>query len=316
MIIPNNRNNFLFVLFLSVLTVTFLVSGSLAQASSEYESDSGGSRIEVRKEERETVTQSPPVRRIAPRPAAPGPAPATGNTNSGVGNSVSRSNVSRLPSAFPEGGSVARAACTVSQFFGGAEDFCPSQAPAAPAAPAPGPAPAPQTEVVSEPVTITITTSDLLELIPSSPQILMDRGPFGLKNAHTNFYASHHEPQTITQTMFDQEVTITATPVEYRWDYGDGNSLVTDLPGYPVDIFNTETDTSHQFAEPGVYTVELTTVFEGTFQVDGGEVQEVSAPVTQQADPIELRIYSAVTRNVDQTCLENPDAWGCDAPAE
>lgn len=316
MIIPNNRNNFLFVLFLSVLTVTFLVSGSLAQASSEYESDSGGSRIEVRKEERETVTQSPPVRRIAPRPAAPGPAPPTSSKNSGVGNSVSRSNVSRLPSAFPEGGSVARAACTVSQFFGGAEDFCPSPAPAAPAAPAPAPAPAPQTEVVSEPVTITITTSDLLELIPSSPQILMDRGPFGLKNAHTNFYASHHEPQTITQTMFDQEVTITATPVEYRWDYGDGNSLVTDLPGYPVDIFNTETDTSHQFAEPGVYTVELTTVFEGTFQVDGGEVQEVSAPVTQQADPIELRIYSAVTRNVDQTCLENPDAWGCDAPAE
>lgn len=316
MIIPNNRKSFLFVLFLSVLTITFLVSGSLAQASSEYESDSGGSRIEVRKEERKTVTQSPPVRRIAPRPAAPGPAPPTSSKNSGVGNSVSRSNVSRLPSAFPEGGSVARAACTVSQFFGGAEDFCPSPAPAAPAAPAPAPAPAPQTEVVSEPVTITITTSDLLELIPSSPQILMDRGPFGLKNAHTNFYASHHEPQTITQTMFDQEVTITATPVEYRWDYGDGNTLVTDLPGYPVDIFNTETDTSHQFAEPGVYTVELTTVFEGTFQVDGGEVQEVSAPVTQQADPIELRIYSAVTRNVDQTCLENPDAWGCDAPAE
>lgn len=116
--------------------------------------------------------------------------------------------------------------------------------------------------------------------------------------------------------MFDQDVTITATPVEYQWDYGDGNTLVTDLPGYPVDIFNTETDTSHQFSEPGVYTVELTTVFEGTFQVDGGEEQEVNAPVTQQADPIELRIYSAVTRNVDQTCLENPDAWGCDAPTE
>ncbi|NWN89273.1 MAG: PKD domain-containing protein [Micrococcaceae bacterium] len=165
---------------------------------------------------------------------------------------------------------------------------------------------------MNEPITITITESDLLELIPESPQILMDRGPFGLKNAHTNFYSSHHEPQTVTRIMFDQEVTITATPIEYRWDYGDGDTLVTELPGYPVDEFNTETDTSHQYNETGLYTVELTTVFEGTYQVDGGEVQEVSSTVTQQAEPTEIRIWRAVTRNVDQSCLENPSAWGCE----
>src|SRR5699024_10430096 len=269
--------------------------GIPALASVEYEDRVTEDSVSLGINKNDSVTITRNRVSTVPRRAAPAPAPSTSSKNSGVGNSVSRSNVSRLPSAFPEGGSVARAACTVSQFFGGAEDFCPSPAPAAPAAPAPAPAPAPQTEVVSEPVTITITTSDLLELIPSSPQILMDRGPFGLKNAHTNFYARHHEPQTITRTMFAQELTITATPVESRWDYGDGNTLVTDLPGYPVDIFNTEPDTSHQFAEPGVYTVELTTVFQGTFQVDGGEVQEVSAPVTQQADPFEIRIYSAVT---------------------
>ncbi|GAA2043240.1 hypothetical protein GCM10009720_25060 [Yaniella flava] len=112
--------------------------------------------------------------------------------------------------------------------------------------------------------------------------------------------------------MFDQEVTITATPIEYRWDYGDGDTLVTELPGYPVDEFNTETDTSHQYNETGLYTVELTTVFEGTYQVDGGEVQEVSSTVTQQAEPTEIRIWRAVTRNVDQSCLENPSAWGCE----
>src|SRR5690625_5027938 len=36
-----------------------------------------------------------------------------------------------------------------------------------------------QPEVVSEPVEIVITASDLLELIPASREILMDRGPFG-----------------------------------------------------------------------------------------------------------------------------------------
>ena len=182
-----------------------------------------------------------------------------------------------------------------------------------PAQAAPG-APAGQAVVEAEPVEIVITSSDLMELIPNSPQILMDQGPFGLKNAHTNFYASHHRPQTVTRTMFDQSVAITATPVEYRWDYGDGQTLVTDLPGHPVDVFNTETDTSHQYTDTGLYTIGLTTVFEGTYQVDGGPVQSVSSPVTQQAAPIEIRIWRAVTRNVDQTCLQNPSAWGCDTP--
>ena len=168
-----------------------------------------------------------------------------------------------------------------------------------------------QPQVVSEPVEIVITASDLLELIPASPEILMDRGPFGLKNAHTNFYASNHRPQTVTRTMFGQEVTITATPIEYRWDYGDGNTLVTELPGHPEEVFNTETDTSHQYTDTGLYTVELTTVFEGTYQVDGGETQAVSSTVTQQAEPVEIRIWRAVTRNVDQTCAQNPNAWGC-----
>lgn len=178
----------------------------------------------------------------------------------------------------------------------------------------PAESPAGQAVVEAEPVEIVITSSDLMELIPNSPQILMDQGPFGLKNAHTNFYASHHRPQTVTRTMFDQSVAITATPVEYRWDYGDGQTLVTDLPGHPVDVFNTETDTTHQYTDTGLYTIGLTTVFEGTYQVDGGPVQSVSSPVTQQAAPIEIRIWRAVTRNVDQTCLQNPSAWGCDTP--
>lgn len=236
------------------------------------------------------------------------------NSNSSSGNSSSGSTGLVIGALPPELSILERVTCMSGGMRLAYPGLCgpdTSATPAAPAAPAPAPgAPAPQ--VVSEPVTITITSSDLLELIPNSPQILMDRGPFGLKNAHTNFYASHHEEQTITQTMFDQEVTITATPVEYRWEYGDGNTFVTDLPGYPVDIFNTETDTSHQFDETGMHTVQLTTVFEGTFQVDGGEVQEVSSPVTQEADPIDIRIYRAVTRNVDQTCADNPDAWGCE----
>ena len=87
--------------------------------------------------------------------------------------------------------------------------------------------------------------------------------------------------------------------------------MVTELPRHPEEVFNTETDTSNQYTDTGLYTVELTTVFEGTYQVDGGETQAVSSTVTQQAEPVEIRIWRAVTRNVDQTCAQNPNAWGC-----
>src|SRR5699024_2272145 len=244
----------------------------------------------------------------------PTPKSYSPSANSAVGNGGGRS-TNRQAIVDPRAKwarSILRTICTLDGNYGASFDQCAAPAPAAAAPQAPAPAPQTQTQVVSEPLTITITSSDLLELIPNSPEILTDRGPWGLKNAHTNFYASHHKPQTVTQTMFDQEVTITATPVEYRWDYGDGETLVTEQPGYPVEVFNTETDTSHQYQQTGSYTVTLTTVFGGTYQVDGGEVQEVSSTVTQQADPVDIRIYRAVTRNVDQTCSDNPEAWGCD----
>src|SRR5699024_7523648 len=108
---------------LTVLYIFFLVlvnRVTTAHASTEGRDSSTEDTIRVTTENRIKVHGSPSVRRIAPRPAAPAPAPPTGSKNSGGGNSVSRSNVSRLPSAFPEGGSVARAACTVSRIFGGA----------------------------------------------------------------------------------------------------------------------------------------------------------------------------------------------------
>lgn len=314
------RLAFVVVGSLAIVAILLPLGLDSASASTEVRDESSHDSLRVTTENRAEVRRGPVIRNIKDNE---GTAPsASGGTNSGGGsNSNSSSGNSSSGStglvigALPPGLSILeRVTCMSGGMRLAYPGLCgpdTSATPAAPAAPAPAPgAPAPQ--VVSEPVTITITSSDLLELIPNSPEILMDRGPFGLKNAHTNFYASHHEEQTITQTMFDQEVTITATPVEYRWEYGDGNTFVTDLPGYPVDIFNTETDTSHQFDETGMHTVQLTTVFEGTFQVDGGEVQEVSSPVTQEADPIDIRIYRAVTRNVDQTCADNPDAWGCE----
>lgn len=289
------------------------MGGTVAKASTEFEGEVQENSWRVSSENRRQASSGTELKYINPNSSRPpSPVPTKSNVSSSGGSSASGGQSNSQAAAPPR---TIQEQCTgmYREYLG--IELCLAQYVFLPGEPAPPPAPqapAPEAQVVNEPITITITESDLLELIPESPQILMDRGPFGLKNAHTNFYSSHHEPQTVTRIMFDQEVTITATPIEYRWDYGDGDTLVTELPGYPVDEFNTETDTSHQYNETGLYTVELTTVFEGTYQVDGGEVQEVSSTVTQQAEPTEIRIWRAVTRNVDQSCLENPSAWGCE----
>src|SRR5699024_7098682 len=190
--IKSDDLQFRILTLMGLLFLGFLLQANLAYGSTEITDKSDRGSLQLELDQQSTNTSGTITRSRTGRPPVTS-APATENSNSSGGSSESR-NVSRPVSGFPGGGSVSQAACTISQLFRGTEDFCPSPHPAAPAAPA-GPVPAPQTAVVSEPVSITITTSDLLELIPSSPQILMDRGPFGLKNAHTNFYASHHEEQ-------------------------------------------------------------------------------------------------------------------------
>lgn len=302
-----------FIVF-HVLMLGALIHVPTATASSDVSDMSNQDSLIIEVDRRSTETGTP-ISRSRRNPTLNSPNQNRSTNSDGGGGGRSSNRQATVDPRAKWARSVLRTICTIDGNFGTSFGQCAAPAPAAPTAPAPAvPAPQSQTQIVSEPVTITITSSDLLELIPNSPEILTDRGPWGLKNAHTNLYASHHEPQTVTQTMFDQEVTITASPVEYRWDYGDGDTLVTEQPGYPVEIFNTETDTSHQYQETGLYSVTLTTVFEGTYQVDGGEVQEVSSTVTQQADPVDIRIYRAVTRNVDQTCADNPEAWGCDMP--
>src|SRR5699024_7568046 len=234
----------LFVVAIVAVVVIWSALGNTSPAVA-FEGDTRGNAIEVRKDRRETARSEPVIRHLPARQSSQSTTDDSKSTGGGGGQSSNRQATVDPRAKWAR--SILRTLCTVDGNFGASFGQCAAPAPPAPAPVAP--APQTQTQVVSEPVTITITSSDLLELIPNSPESRTDRGPWGLKNAHTNFYASHHEPQTITQTMFDQEVTITATPVEYRWDYGDGDTLVTEQPGYPVEIFNSETDTSHQYQQ-------------------------------------------------------------------
>jgi hypothetical protein len=105
------------------------------------------------------------------------------------------------------------------------------------------------------------------------------------------------EPQVLETELLDTPVRIRATPVEYRWDLGDGNVIVTDDPGEPWP----SKDVSATYAYEGWYDVTLKTTYEGQFSVDGGEWQDIDGTVEIASDPQEVYSKSLESR------LVNPD---------
>jgi hypothetical protein len=141
--------------------------------------------------------------------------------------------------------------------------------------------------------------------------------PHTLRGANTNFYADSSQ-QSFDVTMLGQKVHITAKPVQYRWDYGDGISLgPTTTTGGPLpqDRWGEKTRTSHAYAATGDFSVVLTTYFQGTYSVNGGP----DLPIPNQgqfSSPAQtVSVWRSVTRNYADDCLTNPRGEGCPGSA-
>ncbi|WP_422390062.1 hypothetical protein [Arthrobacter sp. N1] len=183
----------------------------------------------------------------------------------------------------------------------------------------PGAPPEPPVEGTAAPAAeeapIVITLEEFQKQPVVAATIISQPLNFGLKNAHSNIYAEATEQEFI----FDfQEATIVlkARPVSYEWSYGDGTSLTTSVPGGPVegDAFDTQTPTSHQYAETGDFQLTLTTLFAGDYSVDGGPFQPVAGEAAVVSEPHLMSIWRTQGNSVSENCIENPSGIGCEAP--
>ncbi len=179
----------------------------------------------------------------------------------------------------------------------------------------PGEPPDPPTEgePVEDPIIITISefrSQPIVEAVVISQPL-----NFGLKNAHSNIYAESQE-QEFTFEFRNATINLRAWPVSYQWDYGDGTTTSTTVPGGPVPdgAFNTQTPTSHQYLETGDYNVTLTTFFAGDYSVDGGPFQPIAGLAEVASQPHLMSIWRTEAHSVAEDCLENPSGIGCEAP--
>lgn len=144
-----------------------------------------------------------------------------------------------------------------------------------------------------------------LPLAPSPLVVQPDRG-WVLVNKPTVVYAQPG-PQTLATRILGTEVTITATPAAYAWDFGDGAALTTADPGRPWPA----ADLAHTYTRLGTYEIALTTTWAATYTVAGDRTVRVVPGTATTTGSTSLVVQERRAHLVAGPCAGDPAAPGC-----
>ncbi len=144
-------------------------------------------------------------------------------------------------------------------------------------------------------------------------ELTLQPSPHTLIRANTNFFVES-KTQEFDFELLGQKIHITATPTEYTWNYGDGETYgPTTDSGYFLrdDELGEETHTSHQYQETGDYQVSVKVHFKGEYSVNGGTMIPIDGRGEFTTPSQLISVWKSESRLVSGTCLENPDGWAC-----
>lgn len=145
-----------------------------------------------------------------------------------------------------------------------------------------GPAPLPQ-------VTWQMVLREVQRIGLPSLEVQVQPADKTLVNFETNFYA---QPEAFERqiTLLGQNVDVRATPTQFAWTFGDGETEQTDSPGAPypdLQITHTYTDADVTVSP----SVDVT--YSAEFRVGDGEWEEIPETVTISGTPVSLQIVEA-----------------------
>lgn len=145
------------------------------------------------------------------------------------------------------------------------------------------------------PIVVTVTQRDFASL-PVQPARAHAGPEIGYLPVNMDLIVyAEAEAQTLDTVLLGTPVQVRATPVSYRWDFGDGSTLETANPGRPYPA----TDLTYRYAHQGWYDVTLTTTYAGEFSVSGGPWQDIDGTVTITSEPVAIYSKSFASRRVD-----------------
>ncbi len=158
-----------------------------------------------------------------------------------------------------------------------------------------------------------VTITDLARFVPSTATVGGEPGNVAVVGLPANFLSSA-KTETIPGTVLGRALSIRFTPVNYAFDYGDGERRDSAGPGTAWDASGqaqfTPTTTSHVYKEPGRYTATVTVTYTADVDLGSGWIPirgTLNGPPAGQ----EIRVVKAHTALVLGICHERPSAPGC-----
>ncbi|MDT0183531.1 hypothetical protein Q9S36_25410 [Microbacterium sp. ARD31] len=150
--------------------------------------------------------------------------------------------------------------------------------------------------VVEDPPIRTLVIRAFEELDwPSSNLVVQPPNGKTLVNLDTNFYTTNTELTDIPVRLLGRTVIVSARPIAYRWNFGDGTSKTTTSPGAPYP----DLDVAHVFAQIGEVAVSVDTQYgDASFTVDGGQPEEIPSTIWVPGEEQDLEILEALPQLV------------------
>lgn len=164
------------------------------------------------------------------------------------------------------------------------------------------------------PPTPPVSIDEVKNFDPTAGSDHMEPNGWMIVGLSTNFY-SVGGVEVRNGTLLGQPASVRFTPILWHWIYGDGKLATRSTKGatwaaQKIPDFS-QTPTSHIYAKPGTYFIDLSITFRAEYRYAGGSWIPVVGAITLPSNRLEATAGDAKTVLVNHDCRQNPGGPGC-----
>ena len=144
--------------------------------------------------------------------------------------------------------------------------------------------------------------NDIAEFAPGQASFLLEPAGWSLPLLPTNVISSAGE---ITESgeLLGWPIEVKFTPIAYRWNWGDGTTSVSSVPGSSWGSRQfSSTATSHVYELSGDYRVSLAVTYRASYRFAGGSLVELPGEITRSGGERLVEVLSVTPVLVDRGC--------------
>lgn len=150
-----------------------------------------------------------------------------------------------------------------------------------------------------------ITLEDLANFVPQQASLVSQPRGWTVVNLDTNFIAGA-STHVVGGSLFGRSAEVRFTPHAYDWNYGDGSTNSTAVPGARWDALGVRefspTATSHIYRQEGSFTTTVVVRYGAEYRLGGGAWIPVSGEVSSAATAVVTTVQSADTVLAARDC--------------